>query len=245
MELRDAENVPDIVYVLKDAAYDDELKYSLRSVEKNFPCRRVWFYGGSVTGFVPDKQVVVPQNRKRKYDNVRAMLEMIADNDEITDRFYLFNDDFFVLRPMQQAPMLTDGELLQLCSRIEHKNRGVPTAYTAELRKTNAALEEARLSTHSFELHVPILMDRSILKKVLEMFPDNRGTRSLYGNYLLSLPDGEHTLRGFSVDCKIFDPFSLPPEGAAFCSTEDTTFNSGAVGRYIRELFPKKSRWEK
>ena len=40
----------DIVYIIKDDLPTTELKYSLRSVEANFPHRLVWFVGGK-----PDK----------------------------------------------------------------------------------------------------------------------------------------------------------------------------------------------
>lgn len=104
----------DIVYVVKDAAYNDELKWSLRSVEKNFPHKRVWFYGGKVVGLHPDKQVVVKQEGSRKYDRVRNMLKMIAENDEITEDFVLFNDDFFVMDKVESLPYLSDMNLSDL-----------------------------------------------------------------------------------------------------------------------------------
>lgn len=35
----------DIVYFVKESESNEELRYSLRSL-KNFPRRKVWFYGG-------------------------------------------------------------------------------------------------------------------------------------------------------------------------------------------------------
>ena len=48
-------NNNDIVFVLKDHLDTDELRYSLRSIEKNFPHRYVWFVGGQPEGFKPDR----------------------------------------------------------------------------------------------------------------------------------------------------------------------------------------------
>lgn len=36
----------DIVYFVNPDLVNSELVYSLRSVDRNFPCRNVWFYGG-------------------------------------------------------------------------------------------------------------------------------------------------------------------------------------------------------
>ena len=35
----------DIVYILKNGEISDEIIYSIRSVCKNFPYRKIWIYG--------------------------------------------------------------------------------------------------------------------------------------------------------------------------------------------------------
>ena len=50
-----AKQLLDVVYVLKSNIDPEELRYSLRSVEKNFPHRYVWFVGSQPEGFKPDK----------------------------------------------------------------------------------------------------------------------------------------------------------------------------------------------
>ena len=237
----------DIVYVVKDAAYNDELKYSLRSVEKNFPHKRVIFYGGKVVGIHPDKQVVVKQEGKRKWDRVRNMLRMIAENDEITEDFVLFNDDFFVMRPVDTLPYFSDEDLSNLCTRIEIKNGYLPTPYTTELKHTIVALKENNLPVYNYELHRPIIFNRKRLLDVIEKFSNARGTRSLYANMLITeesdysaqfwFPDDE--------DVKIFKLDVLPPEDADYVSTEDRAFNEGLAGKFLRDKFPDKSKWEK
>ena len=51
----------DIVYILKNDIDSDELRYSLRSVCENFPCRRVIFIGGCPKDIVPD--VYIPHEQ--------------------------------------------------------------------------------------------------------------------------------------------------------------------------------------
>ncbi len=228
----------DIVYMVKDAIYNDELKYSLRSVDKNFPHNRVVFIGGKPMYLHPDKQIVINQKGKTKWDRVRAMLELVGKDDNLTENFVLFNDDFFVMKPVNRLPAYRYGTLRQLCGRIERKNNGNPTAYTLNIGTTISALKEAHLPISNFELHVPIILNRKKLLEIITSFPDIRGTRSLYGNTFLS-----HVATPLK-DVKIYDKGSLPDVEQTFVSTDDQSFSGGKVGAYIREQFPDKSRWE-
>ena len=229
----------DIVYMVKDAIYNEELRYSLRSVEKNFPHKRVVFIGGKPMYCNPDKQIVVNQKGATKWDRVRAMLKQIAETDDITENFVLFNDDFFIMEPVTELPPYRYGTLQELCQRIERKNKGRPTKYTLSLEKTIKALEEKGLPTINFELHMPILLNRGKLLEVIERFPEVKGTRSLYGNsYLVSFSKP-------MKDVKIFGSKTVPSEGQLFLSTDDVSFANGEVGRFIREAFPDKSKFEK
>lgn len=238
----------DIVYVVKDSAYNAELRYSLRSVDKNFPHHKVWFYGGKPVGLHPDKQVVVEQKGDRKYDRVRNMLKMIAENDEITEDFVLFNDDFFVMNKVKDLPYYAYGNLTDLCIRIECKNNYRPTPYTTELKKTYAALCSKDCLAVNFELHVPIIFNRRLLREVLEEFPDSKGTRSLYCNKLLKIEGTKYYWFMSSDDVKIWEKDETPENRALkipFLSTSDESFANGLVGDFIRRQFPDKSRWER
>ena len=228
----------DIVYVVKDAAFNDELRYSLRSVDKNFPHHNVFFYGGKPMYLKPDQQVVLHQVGKTKWDRVRAMLKDIAFDDRITEDFVLFNDDFFVMQPVKSLPVYEYGTLESLCERIESRNKGRLTPYTLKLRETTDILKKDGLTTFNFELHVPFAFNRGKLLEVIERYPDIKGSRSLYGNTYLTETE-------YLVDRKIFKVNDLPPENAIFISTEDRAFNEGKVGKMIRAKFPDKSRWER
>lgn len=228
----------DIVYMVKDAVYNDELRYSLRSVSKNFPHKQIWFVGGKPMYAHPDKQIIVNQKGDTKWDKVRAMLEMVAKESRITEDFVLFNDDFFVLRPVENLPAYAYGTLEELCQRIERKNGGKPTKYTLNIKRTIDTLKENSLTTLNFELHLPIILNRKKLMDVIGQFPNTKGTRSLYGNTYLS--SSIEPLK----DVKVYDTDSFPTEEQTFVSTDDHSFACGKVGELIRSLFPEKSRLE-
>lgn len=235
MKLKDM----DIVYVVKDSAYNDELKYSLRSVEKNFPHNRVWFYGGKPIGMHPDKQVIINQVWRTKWDNVRNMMRAIADNDEITEDFVLFNDDFFVMKPIKKLPPYKWKSMESLCKWVESRNGEKASGYTKNIRAVARELEEFQFPTDNYVLHLPMVFNRKKLLNALDVFPETKSPRSVYGNMYLTKRAKTHK------DVKIFRAREIPPVDTDFISTEDYAFKNGKVGEYIKKRFPEKSRWEK
>lgn len=229
----------DIVYMVKDAIYNEELRYSLRSVDKNFPHRDLWFVGGKPMYLHPDKQIIINQKGKTKWDNVRNMLKIVAENNDITEDFVLFNDDFFVMKPIASLPAFRYGTIYDLCKRIERKNKGKPTPYTLRLKEMASILERDEKPTMNFELHVPIILNRNKLLKIIEAYPGIKGTRSLYGNtYLVKQSK-------IMKDVKIFNSKTIPEADSILLSTEDMSFKNGKVGEFIKQQFPFKSRWER
>ena len=59
----------DIVYLLKETRRNEELEFSLRSVDENFYCRKVWFAGGQPDGLKPDGRMKIKQNAPSKWEN--------------------------------------------------------------------------------------------------------------------------------------------------------------------------------
>ena len=229
----------DIVYVVKDAVYNEELQYSLRSVEKNFPHNRVWFFGGRPIGVHPDKQVIVNQVWHTKWDNVRNMLRMIASNEEITDDFVLFNDDFFVMKPVETLPPYKWKSMESICKWVEEQNNNRVSSYTKNLRAVARELEEHQFPTDNYVLHIPMVFNKKKLLNALDVFPNTKSPRSVYGNMYCTKKAKTHK------DVKIFRARTEPPKDSDFLSTEDFAFKNGKVGEYIKSCFPNKSRFEK
>ena len=111
----------DVVYILKKNTDPQELIYSLRSL-KNFPHRKVWFVGGQPDGLYPDGRIKHEQTGVTKWERVRSSLIKITECDEITDDFYLFNDDFFVMKCMESSaepvPSTQDASTIFIRIRI-------------------------------------------------------------------------------------------------------------------------------
>lgn len=222
----------DIVYLLREGK-NEELVYSLRSVEENFAYRRVWFAGGKPDGLEPDGYMEIKQDAPSKWQNVRNMLVEVCKNDNISKDFWLFNDDFFVLEPCDDK--LPTFYWRTLDDWIEHCKNAAE--YAGRLRHLKKTLEDAGLPIVNYALHVPMLINRKKALEALEKFPDEPMFRALYGNYvgLKGVEMADYKLR--RMDKKI-EP------GHIFVSTQDDSFHQGIVGRQLRERFNYKSRFE-
>lgn len=227
----------DIVYVLKNGVQPDELRYSLRSVVRNFPFNKIWFYGGCPEGITPDKYVEFLQRGAGKWTKARSMYGAIMSNDEITDDFWLFNDDFYIMKPFNMTTPLTNGTLYMQAQRIESE-RGCQSGYTRRLKDCAKELKLRGLDRISYEVHTPMLINRARGLEILQTFSNDVPFRSAYGNY--------YEIGGIICpDVKINDVYQNPTGDETLLSTSDKSFAEGNVGEYIRGQFKRKCRYER
>ena len=227
----------DIVYLLREGE-NDELRYSLRSVEQNFPHDRIIFYGGKPDHIEPDEYIHIEQNQPTAQWNTRMMLELACKNNNISEDFWLFNDDFFVMQKITDLRPRHQGRIIDHINEVETLH-GMPTPYTELLRHQLATIKKFMNPENALDyaLHMPMLINRKKALLTLQTFPNEPMFRSLYGNH--------RQLGGIEVrDCKfgtIREPKTMQTE---FLSTSDEAFRGADVGQYIREQFKEPSRWE-
>ena len=226
----------DIVYVLKNDIEPYELRYSLRSL-KNFPHDKVWFFGGEPAFLKPDRIVYVKQKGGTPWARVSYTLRKVCENPEVSEDFYLFNDDFFIMKPLENYQPRYNGSLYQHAREIEERHNGKISGYTAHLRETARALEEKGYSTLNYAMHVPMLINKKKALEVLDEFPNIPMFRSLYGN--------KFSIGGVNThDVKIMLIDKEPSHNAEMISTADNSFLVGKVGAYIKSQFPERCEYE-
>lgn len=228
----------DIVYFVKNAQTNNELKYSIRSVVKNMPYRRIFIVGGCPYGITPDVHIRAEQNGRSKWENVHSMFRLACEFKDITDNFILFNDDFFIMQPMETVEPLyrcTLDEHIQILEAKFHNRNG----YSNLLRTCKDTLTKLGKTQFSYELHIPFIFNKKKLLKLLDTYPDQRCTRTLYGN-LYNIGGKQ------AADIKVFT--SKPDfdyKHASLLSTDDGVDNiNNDVWRYIRQSFKDKSKYE-
>lgn len=225
----------DLIYILKADIETDELKYSLRSVEQNFPINRVWFVGGQPEGLEPDIRVPHKQVGNSKWEMIRSSMWKAVNDERLSEDFFLFNDDFFVMKPVDTDSFrnFVDGTLGRRIDEL-HSESGM-NAYTRTLFKLEQELKTMHEPTMNFDVHLPMLLNKEQVRSTLYKCSSPQ-MRSAIGN-INRLPFVIHP------DVKVYDLESVSVN-ETYLSTNDDTFRKGNVGKYIRETFTTKSRFE-
>jgi hypothetical protein len=227
--------VPDIVYPVRPGNDNAELRYSLRSLV-NLPHGQVWIAGHRPpwlrgVGHIP----VRPQ--PTKYQGSTANLRAAVEHPGVAEEFLLFNDDFFVMKPVEVMPVLHRGPVARVEQYYARRAKG---AYLRGLRETRDLLAElGHRNPLSYELHVPMPMTKTRARETLEtgQHLDVLHKRTLYGNL--------HAVGGRQIgDPKILTRAPRFPREAPFLSTMPDTFAHGAVGAFIRAQFAEPSPYE-
>ena len=227
----------DIVYFVKNAPHNEELRYSLRSIEKNFPHATVWIYGFCPYELNTDRIVNVEQMEPTKWQNTRKLMAAACANDDITPDFWLFNDDFFIMKPITELQPLYDGDIITHIEEIKARHGGTATAYTRQLEHLVKTLKKAGYGTKNYAIHKPMLINRAKMRETLEKYPDEPMLRALYGNM--------HNIGGEPAkDCKIAAHLRPNTKDEAIISTDDYAFANLDTGDYIRAQFPDKCKYE-
>lgn len=227
----------DIIYILRNGK-NEELRYSLRSVEKNYPHKRVIFYGGKPDGIEPDLFVPYTQPGDTKWEKVRNTIELICKNDNLTEDFILFNDDFFIMKPVETPTNYYDGTLAERINSIERALFGRHSVYSDRLRHLAETLKNAGVTNPlNYAHHTPMIINREKMLETLKKYPNEPMFRALYGN--INQIGGENM-----PDVKFYQRRQPFPVGQ-YASTADESWSQEKIGQIIRGKFAMRSRFER
>jgi len=219
----------DLVYICRDGD-NEELRYSIRSAVANLPHDNIWVFGGKPDWYIGN-HVRLKQN-SNKYDNARANLSSVCRNSDVSEDFVLMNDDFFTTRPVDKIVNHHRGTITEHMDLIKHS-----LGYRAMLEETQGVLEFLGYENPlSYELHIPMVMNKSKLLKVTRTL----GLwRSNYGNiYGCGGEKHQDVKVHASIDMDTITNNPLP-----YLSTNDGTFET-VLELYLREAFPTPSKYE-
>lgn len=157
----------DLVYIVKPGEINLDLRYSLRSVAKFCPYRKVW-----IVGFKPrwvQNVCYLPTTQdKDKWKNSVINYTAACKCKDVSDNFVLMNDDFFAIKPVTNWYKNTNlclGELSDFAEKFgKLRNRSKwqwAFSYAISLLK--------QLNSHTsynYEAHTPLIINK---KSFLEM----------------------------------------------------------------------------
>ena len=231
----------DVVYICRGGD-NEELRYSIRSVVKNFPHSKIWVVGDKPDWYIGNF-IAVEQRSIQKYNRARNNLKAIISSKEISDPFVLMNDDFYIINKIDRLPVLYGGTLEE---KIEIQySKGASNSYVRLLESTQSWLVKHYKVKNpiNYELHVPMEMTKDGLKKALV----SPGLwRSTYGNIVYTqgevnmqdvkvfLPGTVEYNRSYNIDNPIYD----------YVSSNDDSFDI-VYDKILKDNFSKATAYEK
>jgi hypothetical protein len=224
------------VYVCRPGQ-NEELRYSIRSVEANFPAGEIWVVGSKPSWYsgnhISAKQVA------GKQDDAIKNLSTIVQSDKIQENFVLMNDDFFVVKPVSKIKIYHGGSLENKISIRRDITPG--SKYLSLLSKTQKALRKRGIvDPLDYDIHVPMPMTKSGLKAALDL---GIQWRSAYGNI--------SDIGGTKIkDVKVYGSinfselsYNLDALEHEYLSTDDSSFPL-VYKKILKSMFPNPSSCE-
>lgn len=232
----------------------DELRYSLRSMVAHYgQLGQVHVFGGRAPWFSEHVRHWPVRQTYQKHENTWRVWSQIASacqRGELPDRFLIMNDDYFLLRPVDEVPVYASGTLAGWIAARAQSRLIVET-----IERTQRMLVElggpALPDQLGYELHVPLVVHGPTLARIWPQLDQwTRGgrmthriaKRSAYAN-LAGCTDVEL----MHQDCKVIHSGDPMPDGP-WVSTSDESFmmrNVHPVGQLIRTRFTDATRFER
>lgn len=221
---------------------NDELRYTLRALERNFPDHGPVFVVGYKPGWLINVEHIEGNPAHgRPHINVYRNILIAAEDPRVPDQFLAFNDDFFITEPVDEIPVAYKERLIVQVERAA-RSRSKNTWWNRSLAFTLQCLRDAGYDDPlSYELHMPLPVDKVGMAKALRMFVDVADEygdppqwRTLYGNVNqvggIVLPDCK--ARGASRAVHV-----------PFFSTDASSWR--IFGRRFAARYPQPSPYEK
>lgn len=236
-----------LVYVVKEAELNEELRHSLRSVATNWPHAEVTVVGYKPSWVTGVNYIPVAQVKGQKHPNSLRNQRAALTNSDLPETYWSMNDDFFVLASLTNSAPTTYhwGTVDHVLSTYGPDRLG--SSYYRSMVATKQILTELGYANPlSYAAHVPMPIHRPTFLSVLDEY--NRDDcwiqhMTIVGNLMnlggTELPHG---------DVKIYDTFrtQLPEwlDESEYVSTYDMSFERGSIGLWLRRRFAEPCRFE-
>lgn len=256
----------DIVYIFRHSKHgDQEILFSLRSVERNLPfVRKVWIFGDRPAFLSEDKSIVehIPHSYmapllgyKTPVRNDFLLVFLASLIPGVAFDFVRFSDDYIVIQPLSRQQLCIARaleELNQATTRGTGKWKGL-------LWRTYDILKQHGYAGYNFESHVPQALDRKI---VFEAFMAFRGFQSedrhagmLSGTALYNYALRHHGLQfvwlaeeqsraGFHGSCPTEEQIVMACDRRLFLNFDERAFGPPMLA-FLRGLFPEPCKFER
>lgn len=208
---------------------NNELRYSLRSLQEFGDVRNVWLIGERPEWFTGNHVRVADSNVATW--NIWNKLLIACNTPEISDPFLYGNDDYFFIRPFVASEYPN-----------YHGNLTGNNSYKEIVRHTMRRLAENDLPTLFYDMHRPMIIHKQKFIEAYNFFEFwikiNSGVvvKSCYGNL--------HQIPAIHCEDIKYAYWNGPQDVEIFSIGDDVTYDT-KFRWWCMERWPEKSKWEK
>ena len=150
----------DLVYIVREGDLNEDLRYSLRSVEKNITQPNVWIVGYK-PNWVKNVGYVHTEQKNGKWNNSVNNIIAACECEDISDDFVLMNDDFFAIKPVENLEKSCNVALGTLDQAITKYKNHKSLWYNA-FNQAKELLKEMGVEEpyYNYESHSPIIINK-------------------------------------------------------------------------------------
>lgn len=222
---------------------DEELRYCLRGIEEYLTGYRYIYIIGELPAWVDGVIHIPMRDTDQRETNIMKKVLKACDTPAITSRFIKFNDDHFLLAPVNAPtyPHYYSGLLSERAGKLPSMR-----AYRQSMTNTSSVLRKAGHPEKDFDIHTPIVYEKNAFRQTMKKYnfnvPFSLVVKSVYCNTLGI--EGEQL-----QDCKFKKQMTYEQMRKAIADRHVFSIGDEAINkdlwRLLKELYPNKSKYEK
>lgn len=234
----------------------EEMKYSLRSLEKNLVDVefRVWIVGDKPE-WASDEVNFIPVPCSGKTTRIDQALKRIAvdHHQEVNEVYFWMNDDIYFINPVTYADLCVPKILNDLSKAIHQLDP--QTQWGRDMMATYRRLKAENLPTLNYAAHLPYRFEKTKSKELFRLFNLEENPfvfENLYYNlyysyllpYILTLDETNNLLFCINRQNPNWDVVSRQLRVKKFMNNSEAGM-SDRLKTLLKSLFAEKSRFEK
>jgi hypothetical protein len=246
-----SDSAVDVVYVLGSGSkwYNNEIRYSIRSIQQNLSGYRKIFVVGADPGFLTGV-IHVPCNdiyRGNADGNIiHKILHLIkTTGNQLTDEFVFMSDDQFFLMPFDAR----DLKLYYCVDMAQVPDTYFPNlTWRNRLKHTRDYLIAGGKTAYNFDVHIPVLFNKELFSAIFSSCNYATGAGyTIVSVYANNLQNGV-PVKLSGEKAEFFRPMSLADinyfaQSATFLAINDSGLNP-SMKEFLENQFPKPSIYE-
>lgn len=241
----------DVVYVLGTGSQwnNNEIRFSIRSLEKNLSGFRNIFIVGEKTPFLKN---VIPVSAEDRYPcqlnadgNIIQKVLKACQDSRLSENFLFINDDHILLKPVHVAdiPAYHKGDMREFKPAYWELN-----PWRKRLLKTRETLLSKKLPAFHYDCHTPILFNKTLFPQIMRQFDfaSDIGLtmKSLYGNSVYR----DQGTRLTTQKKTVFSFLTFQQIKTKLAESQFLSFNDQGLNRplkyFLFQSFPSLSSYE-